>query len=97
MVILPSCKKIVLQSLLTMKKLEKICNDIFTRLYQESEPPLDWNNLPEDFDFMNHYLDKARMDEIVKSELSKHKLSDRYLTSINFEVYLGPSPMCVKK
>lgn len=82
------------------KRAIEIVEEIYTDLYTEATPPLNYRELleaPDEvkkaFDYNDHYLSRERYEEIVQKHLKKSRLSEYWKKSIRVEVYLGYGPV----
>ena len=86
----------------TQKKLEKIVWDIYRILYKESTPQADFDELvanattnkrgEKEIDFMAYEIPHKMLEELMETEMSKHKLTKRDRYAIRVCVLLGCSP-----
>lgn len=89
---------------MSRKRAIEIVEEIYTELFREATPPLNYRELLESpdevkkaFDYNDHYLSQERYDAIVQKHLNKSRLSEHWKKSIRFEVYLGHGPSSAKK
>lgn len=81
------------------KRAIEVVEEIYTALYAEATPPLNYRELleaPDEvkkvFDCNDHYLSRERYEEIVQKHLKKSRLSEHWKKSIRASVYLGHGP-----
>ena len=88
------------------EKIQEIYFDILRRLYKESTPPADFDELMEEvkrnndkdgqgrlkIPYEDYEIDRNRYDEIVEEELGRHKLTYREKEALKFLAYLGAGP-----
>lgn len=81
-----------------MKKIDKVLWDIYTEMYQRSEPPAVFEELVDKYKgtdvqfYKDHYLPMETQEEIMNKHLSKSKLSKYLKQSIRASIFLGVSP-----
>lgn len=81
-----------------MTDLQKIAFDALREIYQEAEPPLDFDDAlenPEEYGddwFLDHELHSDRQKEILDKHLEKHNLSNREEMSVTMTVILDYGP-----
>lgn len=81
-----------------MTDLQEVAFDALREIYEEAEPPLDFDDAlenPEDYEedwFLNHELHSDRQEEILNKHLEKHNLSDREEMSVTMTVILDYGP-----
>jgi hypothetical protein len=94
-----------MNNLRSNKYLWNICVEIYTQMYKEAIPPMEWkvierlakeNKLQENW-FNDFYLPQKRQLEIVEQAYKKYKCGTYEKRKINFEVWLGCSPSMSKK
>lgn len=80
------------------KYLMDICFEIYQKMYEEAEPPLDFYEALDagycsspDW-FMNHYLVMSRQREIFDNVTKKYRCNSFEKKQISFEIWLGSSP-----
>lgn len=77
------------------KKETEALNECFKRIYENSEPKGDWEELKlrkDDF-FMEHKIDYELMEHIIDSVIEEYKIKPRpRVNSFRTTVYFGPSP-----
>lgn len=80
------------------KYLWNICLEIYERMYQESEPHLDFRQAiksgltSREGWFLDYYLDQDRQGEIIEEFLTKYKCNKWEKKKIRTTVWLGCSP-----
>lgn len=81
------------------KRAIEIVEEIYTELFREATPPLNYPELLESpdevkkaFDYNDHYLSRERYEEIVQKHLKRSRLSEYWKRSIRASVYLGHGP-----
>lgn len=84
---------------MSRKRAIEIVEEIYTELFREATPPLDYRELLESsdevkkaFDYNDHYLSQSRFDSIVDKHIKRSRLSDYWKKSIKASVYLGHGP-----
>jgi len=81
----------------------KICMEIYQKMYEETEPPLDFKQAIADGItsepnwFMNYYLNMKRQKEIFDEVIKKYRCDKYEKRAINMEIWLGAAPTGVKK
>jgi hypothetical protein len=81
-----------------MKNYDKILNDIYRRLYEESTPSVNWEELKvseeakQDRFFLNYEIPEEVYDKILEEEINKHKLMKYQKQLIRNTICLGCSP-----
>lgn len=86
-----------------MINLKKVCFEILSEMYKESEPKADFNQLYKTGEtkkqewFMKYYLDDKRQQEILDKICSKHKLSSWQKQGVEEFIFLGPAPNSCRK
>ena len=80
---------------------------IYTQMFKEAEPSLDFMELCNDMEekkqqleqgwFFNHYLSMERQAEIIEEFRKKYQLNTREMKIINFNIHLGCSPNSSKE
>ena len=80
------------------KFLDNICKEIYRQMYEEAEPPADFDELvnkgitKEPNWFMNYYLPIDRQEEIIREFIKKYKCSPYEERKIRETIYLGSAP-----
>lgn len=81
-----------------MTELQEIAYDALREMYNEAEPPLNFDDVlenPDEYDddwYTNHYLDSERQREIVDEYCDKHNLSSRERTEVTMTAILNYGP-----
>lgn len=81
-----------------MKNCDKILDDIYRRLYDESTPKRNWDKLKVSEEakqhnfFLNYTISQEVCDNIIEEEIKKHKLMKYQKQLIKNTIYLGCSP-----
>lgn len=81
-----------------MGDLEEIRNDMLRQMYNEAEPPRDFDEVlenPEEVEdkwYQNHYLEVERVQEIFDEHCEKHDINEREHLTLSFEVIMSLSP-----
>lgn len=82
------------------KKEAEALNECFKRLYENSEPKGDWEELKlrkDDF-FTEYEIDYELMDQILYSVVEEYKIKPRNrVNSFMTTIYLGSSPKYIEK
>ena len=88
---------------MTESKVEKIVIEIYTSLYLNSTPSVDFNNLIETspidkegnirVPYENHQISYSKYLEILNEIKAKYRLSKRVINSINVSILLGVCPV----
>ena len=83
---------------LTEDEYETLWKDILTEMYQEAEPPLDFEEVlaspedqPEDW-FKQHYLPEEKSEEIFDKHVEGVELTDREHTGLVMTCILDLGP-----
>ena len=85
------------------KKLWGICLEVYQKMYEAADPPLDFKQAMKDGItakenwFMKYYLPTQKAEEILNKILKKHRCNTLEKRAINKEIWLGSSPSGVKK
>ena len=77
------------------KKETEALHECFKRIYENSVPKGDWEELKlrKDNFFMEHKIDYELMDQIIDSVIEEYKIKPRHrVNSFRNTVYFGPSP-----
>jgi hypothetical protein len=85
----------------TEKKLVKAVDEIYRRMYLESDPPIE-DLTPyygrTDMWFLDHYLHQDRQEEIINEVLDEFKIKNKWQRRVvTSSVVLGASPSVRKK
>lgn len=86
-----------------MTDLEEVANDMLRQMYNEAEPPRDYDELlenPEEAEdewYQNHYLDGDRVQEIFDEHCEKHNITESERTPLSIHVIMGASPTSNKE
>ena len=81
-----------------MTDLEEIAYDVLREIYEEAEPPLDFDDVvenPEDYGedwYLNHRLHADRQEEILEEHLEKYDLTKREERGVRMTVILDYGP-----
>mgnify|MGYP006928065590 FL=1 len=81
-----------------MVELEPYIEEALTRMYEEAEPPLDFQEVLEDPQSMDenwyeqHYLSSERQQEIVSDISEEHNLNSLEETNLSMEAILSYGP-----
>lgn len=89
----------------TKNKHEQILWDMYRELYKNSTPSADFDELVKNatinergekvIDFMAYSITQEQLDEIIDSELKKHRLAKWEKQMLKTSCYLGCSPKSV--
>lgn len=85
-------------SMVSIERLSKICEDIYIEMFKESTPSADFYKLIElgvtkqPGWFLNYYLNDDNQQDIIKRHCKKNNLNSREERLVRVEVTLGCSP-----
>ena len=85
------------------KYLDKICMEIYRKMYKEATPSVDLDELikkgvtKKEGWFMDYYLDEERQVEIIDEICKKYKCNKWERNKIENSIWLGASPTSIKK
>ena len=84
------------------EKIDKILNEIYVRLYKESTPTADFNELVEnavinefgqkEIAFMDYEITDEALDSIIKKTMKEYRVPKVYRDKFKYTIYLGCSP-----
>jgi len=81
----------------------EICLEIYRKMYQEADPPADFDKLirdgvtKEENWFLNYYLPIERQIEIINEFCEKYRCNRKEREAIEVEVLLGSAPSSVRR
>jgi hypothetical protein len=88
--------------MLSEKKSTKILIEIYTKMYKEATPSVNFKQIMKSGEgltenwFKKYYLNLERQNEIIITVCKKYKLTKRDSYKVSCSVHLGYSPSCVK-
>jgi hypothetical protein len=80
------------------EELTAVRDDILREMYQEAEPPLDFDDVLENPDeysddwYRNHTLSSEKQREILNKHFDKHELTGSEITSLTFTCITDVGP-----
>ena len=88
-----------------LKRNDKILKEIYTKLFKEAQPPIDYEDLEKQNEkkkfgegwFKKYYLAQDRQEEIIKDICKKHRCRAWEITAFSNTVALGHSPVGHKR
>ena len=81
----------------------KICLEIYRKMYQEADPPANFDKLVQEGVtkkenwFLDYYLPMERQLEIIDEFFEKYRCNRREKEVIEVEVLLGSAPSSVRR